>query len=476
MRKQVISILLTAGLILGLAGCAATPENNSSRKESGSNTTKESGSNNTVDLVIWQHEATDQRIEAFQAVIDRFMKANPGITVTQEVVQWDDDQMKMLSAISSGETPDMNVTKDTNWQAAYQAGGLYPMDEIVEAVDEKETIYDVSLKSFKADGKYWALPFQKISHVLMYRPSMFEAAGIEEAPKTWSELLECAEKLTVDKNGDGQPEVYGAGITTGRVSLTTDMFASFLVKSGGDIFDQDGKVDFDTEETKETLEFYKELAQYSPEASSSWSWGELENNWAAGKLAMINYASPNLSKFFESEDFDIASVAMPVPDGLENQETDTLVTNLAILCFKDAMEKEGHYEATKKFLEFCMEPENNWLLTVAMEPAFFLPVTETGAELVQSGYFEEEYFPLKNFDFAEGSESRDVYEQFAKTALDNTKKGYALGNKYGAVNSNLAEIYNSLIISDMVQKAVLEDVPVDEAVDWAQSEMEKLSN
>ena len=59
MRKQVISILLTAGLILGLAGCAATPENNSSRKESGSNNTKESGSNNTVDLVIWQHEATD---------------------------------------------------------------------------------------------------------------------------------------------------------------------------------------------------------------------------------------------------------------------------------------------------------------------------------------------------------------------------------------------------------------------------------
>lgn len=51
-----------------------------------------------------------------------------------------------------------------------------------------------------------------------------------------------------------------------------------------------------------------------------------------------------------------------------------------------------------------------------------------------------------------------------------------MGNKYGAVNSNLAEIYNSLIISDMVQKAVLEDVPVDEAVDWAQSEMEKLSN
>ena len=41
MRKQVISILLTAGLILGLAGCAATPENNSSRKESGSNNTVE---------------------------------------------------------------------------------------------------------------------------------------------------------------------------------------------------------------------------------------------------------------------------------------------------------------------------------------------------------------------------------------------------------------------------------------------------
>ena len=51
---------------------------------------------------------------------------------------------------------------------------------------------------------------------------------------------------------------------------------------------------------------------------------------------------------------------------------------------------------------------------------------------------------------------------------------HALGNKYGAVNMNMAEIYNSYIISDMIQKVLLNQENVEEAVKWASDKMETI--
>ena len=116
---------------------------------------------------------------------------------------------------------------------------------------------------------------------------------------------------------------------------------------------------------------------------------------------MINYASPNLSKFFESEDFDIASVAMPVPDGLENQETDTLVTNLAILCFKEDVYKrqvyngaedksmldtdvvvhtDGKTEVVPAGTKICLKPGQSITITPYMYHDFIVP--ETGGSVL----------------------------------------------------------------------------------------------
>ena len=65
---------------------------------------------------------------------------------------------------------------------------------------------------------------------------------------------------------------------------------------------------------------------------------------------------------------------------------------------------------------------------------------------------------------------------FLNVALESSKEAYALGNKYGAVNLNTAEIYNSYIISDMIQKVLLTGEDVEEAVNWATTEMNKVND
>ena len=220
------------------------------------------------------------------------------------------------------------------------------------------------------------------------------------------------------------------------------------------------------------LDFYNELYQYAPQAASGWSWGEIESNWAAGTFAMMPYHSPNLAAFFENGDFDIATAPFPKPDDAD--ESFKTSFNHAITVTKGAKDRE-HYEECKKFIEFLERPEISWILTVCQEPGFYLPTTKAGADLIESGYFDEENFPLKeNFDAKEGSKSRSIVDNFLKVAMESSKEAYALGNKYGAVNMNMAEIYNSYIISDMIQKVLLNQENVEEAVKWASDKMETI--
>lgn len=463
-KSKGLVILLITIMASSMVGCAGETQSDSGKDHADKETKAE--------LTIWQHEPTEQRVTAWNTVIDKFQKENEDIRVNMEVVLWDDSQAKMLSAIQSNTMPDMNVVSDTSWSSSYLAGGIVEVDDIVEAIDKEHDFIDSTLSSYTVDDHYWAVPIDSICYSLMYRPSVLKAAGFTEPPKTWAELEEYAEKMTIDSDGDGEIDQYGIGIICSRDALATDTFGAFMASSDTDIFDEKGAIGFDNENTVKALEFYNALYQYAPPAASGWSWGEIESNWAAGTFAMMPYHSPNLAAFFENGDLDIASAPFPKPD--QSSESHKTSFNHAVTVTKGAKDK-GHYDACRKFIEFLEKPEISWILTVCQEPGFYLPTTEAGAELLTSGYFDGDNFPIKeNFDTAEGSESRSILDNFLTVAMESSKEAYALGNRYGAVNMNMAEIYNSYTISDMLQKVLLNGVDAGEAVSWASEEMKKI--
>lgn len=267
--KRWLAIGLVSALTVSMVGC--TKESSNSSSESGTDTSSNDASGNDtsnnekVELTIWQHEPTEQRVTAWNTVIDKFQKENPNIIVNMEVVLWSDAQAKMMSAIQSSTMPDMNVVSDTSWSSAYLAGGIVEVDDIVETVDNEQDFIDSTLLSYKMDDHYWAVPIDSICYSLLYRPSALEAAGYTEPPKTWSELKEYAEKMTVDTDGDGNIDQYGIGITCSRDALATDTFGAFMASANTDIFDEDGKIVFDNDNTVKALDFYNELYQYAPQ-------------------------------------------------------------------------------------------------------------------------------------------------------------------------------------------------------------------
>lgn len=463
--NKLMAMLVISAMLVSLTACGGQQAASNEPDASGAQT----ASGDAIELVIWHHETPAHRIKAWQYVIDGFMAENPNIKVTQEAVLWDDAMQKLLSATHSGTLPDIHAVSDAQWSTSYLAGSIIPIDDIVEEINEKEGLNPDSLKSYYYDGHQWGLPINSSTISLMYRPSILEKAGYDRPPETWSELLEYAEKCTFADEG-----IYGIGLPAGRNTCTNDTFATFLISQNYDYFDENGEVVLDNQITIDTANYLKQLYQYASPSATSWSYGEMEMNFAAGNLAMIPYICPNLPAFFEEGIYDVATAPIPYPDHLTADTSSKFIANHALNVTTAAKDPE-RYEAVKKLLMYMMEPENIYVLTVCQEPGFFVPPTETGMELLQSGYVRKELLPLKDFDDSPGSEHMKILNNFYEVGAGVNWDGYATGNKYGATNLALTEINGAFVIADMMQKIIVDNTDTAEAVKWAHDKMVQLS-
>ncbi|MFM7614501.1 MAG: extracellular solute-binding protein, partial [Synechococcales cyanobacterium] len=99
----------------------------------------------------------------------------------------------------------------------------------------KSEVFPNLLEQLKLNGKLWSLPLWNSNVGIFYRPDLFEAAGITQTPKTWEELIAVAQKLTLDKNGDGHPEQYGILLPLGKGGWTVFTWFPFVLSAGGGI-------------------------------------------------------------------------------------------------------------------------------------------------------------------------------------------------------------------------------------------------
>lgn len=407
-------------------------------------------------ITFWHHEPPAHRVKAFQKVIDMFMEVNPDIQVVQEVVTWEDAWPKTLSVIKTGTGPDFQFDIPDLNIFAYEAGGLVPVDEIVEEIDQTQGYFKSVLNPYSHHGHYWGVPIWHIPFALIYRPSYFkDHLGTSDVPKNWTELLDYAEKLTVDTNGDGRIDIYGMGIVAAKTLCTAEQIWAFMAQTGTTVFDEDGTVSFYSPEAIRALQMYKDLFKYAPPAATGWAWGELEMNFPAGTLAMMPYFGAILKSFDEAKNYDLASAPLPYPtDG----QLGTLLYPAALMVFKTSVAR-GNFDAVKSLILFMMHPDNNWILTAVQEPGLYMPATRANLE-------------SKDF-WSYGPVGR--YQDFVETLADAVEYGSLFGFTHGAVNLAIGKISGADVFADMVQKAVIEGVSADEAVKWAHDKMVEMS-
>lgn len=143
-------------------------------------------------LSQWYHRYGE---EGAQQAVESYANAYPGATVS---VQWNpgDYEQKVAAALRTDRGPDVFEYGNGPTIDMIRAGQVVEMSGILGAAESDYIPRLVERLTY--NGKLYAVPQVTDMHLLVYRKSLLETAGVKP-PKTVDELIAGAKKLTTDK-------------------------------------------------------------------------------------------------------------------------------------------------------------------------------------------------------------------------------------------------------------------------------------
>lgn len=401
-----------------------------------------------IQLTVWHQEQPPQRVERFEQIIEEFNAQHPDIEVDIQVQDWNTAYQRLTAAAAAGRQPDLMFVIPDFAMTVLNLELAEPVTELVQELDESYDFIDAALEPYQYNGEIWAVPLYGMEQVLWYRKDLFEEAGIEEAPRTWEELLTAAQTLTTDSR-------FGIALPAGRNLASDQVIYSIMLTSGaGNMFDENCDVTFDTPETVRALGLYRDLLEVSPPDATSYSWGEPQALFNAGQAAMAIEKGQYLAPFEEesgrpAEDLGMVRIPMPSEGG---QEGTIYYSNAAMLFTDDPAKRE----AAGELLQFILQPEVYGRFLGA-EPGLFLPVTQSGLD---SETLWENPVVAK-------------YEDYVREMIDYSEYGGLFGFTGGNVCPEITAISQQNLLAQTIQQMVTQGMSPEEAAAWGQEQMEQ---
>jgi multiple sugar transport system substrate-binding protein len=295
-----------------------------------------------------QGATVDQDKQVLGKAIAKFTKQT-GVKVNFKVIPWSDLFNNITTAVTSGKGPDVLNIGNT-WSATLQSTGAFlPFEgSDLSTVGGKDRFLSTSWAASGAPGKTpTSVPLYGLSYGLFYNTKLFKQAGISAPPKTWSEFVADAKKLT-------KPAQNQWGVAVEGASITENAHWAFILgrQNGGQLF-QGTKPTFDSPQIVKGVKDYVDLVGDDKVASPSnaqFSDGtQALAEFAKGKAGMImwqNNAENNLiSNGMKPTDYAVAEV--PVVDGASTPIM-THVAGINVSVFKNS----EHKAAALAFVKF----------------------------------------------------------------------------------------------------------------------------
>lgn len=355
----------------------------------GSNTTEASNedpANLETTIKILAPSYSESSKSDWQAIITEFNKTYPKVKVELQIEGWDDFTSKVQARIQAKDYPD--ILNDNAFAAAGDGGLLYPMNEVL---DKKtlDSIEPALLANGKGkDGTQWAAPDVASSRMLAYNTTLFEKAGIKDAPKTWADLE--SDAMKVSKLGNS---IYGYGMPLGREEAQVES-SLWLWGAGGSWVDGENLV----ANSPKAVEAYTEMkklidakaVQPNPGSTNRQQAVDLWNNGKLGMLLMHTGLLATTDKDFPNVKYKLAPVPSKDGKAVAFGVTDFLVA----FNNEDAKRKQ----ATSAFLNLFYSDAvySKWY-----KPTGLMPVTTTQitAASKDAGHFAPFYDALKVVKF-----------------------------------------------------------------------------
>lgn len=182
-KKRGIAMVLGAVLLTGsLAACGTTGD-----------------SGDEVTLTYWKlTDSNEASIEAWEQTLAGFEELHPDIKIEVQERSTDGHKEALRTALGTSGAPDVFWSwAGTGIGGEYvKAGGSLDLEEYYDSYGWQERFNDASMSSVTQYGGYDGVPNGMAGAAVFYNKELFDRAGIDAPPETYSELVEAARKLS----------------------------------------------------------------------------------------------------------------------------------------------------------------------------------------------------------------------------------------------------------------------------------------
>jgi multiple sugar transport system substrate-binding protein len=346
--------------------------------------------------------------DVLDELIAEFNAANDDVNIESvSMGRYQALSQKIMAAVAAGQPPVLAQAYEAWTGELIENGSAEPLNHYMNGSNgltqaDLDDFIPGMLENNSWDGVVYSFPFNKSVRALYWNKDMFAAAGLDHAPRNWTEYEDYARLMTVDKNGDGEIDQWG---TAGQISAW--MFENLLLQNGGQILTEDGKhAAFNSPQGVEALTFMvKLLTQYGKVTSGY----EYQNDFQAGKVAMIEGSTVSLSFMEGKYTFNMALAPLP-----ENKGKGCYIAGTNVVIFSDATQKQK--DAAWRFIKWFTSPEitARWAARTGYAPVRM--------SAMQSDTMRE------RFEEIEGLES--VLGQLAYASYEPRSAAWYAGRKY----------------------------------------------
>ncbi|WP_165842154.1 ABC transporter substrate-binding protein [Paenibacillus xerothermodurans] len=434
--KRTFSLSLVTCLSFSLfAGCAS------------SGADSDEANNGVVTIQYWHTQTEEERVAQLKSIIKTFETQNPNIRVEQVPVPEEDFPSRVSAALGADRLPAM--IEGGIDQMLFLGSELVTDNALHEAViDEigKDTFYEGALNTMKAGGNqgYYGVPISGWVQGIWYNGKLFKEKGLEP-PATWDNILKAAQAFHAPDR-----QQYGIVVGTSKDDFTEQTFSQFALSNEAQVFDQQGKVNFNSPEMLQALSYYKELAKYTPPGSESWR--EAREMYLSGRAPMVMYSSYLMGDLAENQEL-AENTHFVVPEN-KTKATYGEITSLAVMNTISEQERE----AAKRFTLFLTQKDIN-IKYLHMSPGGANPTRAVIAE--DPAYLENEVLQ------AYGPEAIKI-----ASSLDNLKR---FGFVNGSMKPAMGDISAQFVIGEAVNSITERNVGLETAAQNAQDKMSKIA-
>jgi multiple sugar transport system substrate-binding protein len=456
MKKTVLIILVSLFLLLPLSVFAG-----------GAEEVQEAG---PVSFDFWTTQDQSDRVATIQVLIDTYTTLFPDVSINLVVVHEPDLAASIQTASAAGTLPAM-FEGPAETHVAFGVEGILDTNAATEIINSigKDKFYQGALKVLETSAKdgYYSVPYHGWVQGIWYRADWFEEAGLEP-PTTWEATLKAAEYF----NQPDKPQ-YGILVGTTAEPYSEQCFTPIAMSNNAALFDKNGNLVFNSPEMKEAVEYYAELAKYTPPGPQTW---RARDYYLQGKLAMFYYSTYIMDDLalaevaagsLTSENFaDLKGTGFD-PELVDKTKLAPIMTNKSpagygtVVAFSlTKQEDSAKTAAAQKFIEY-LYTQNAYITYLHMAPGGMNPMLK---EISTNPRFQ--------------NDPKGIFKHYGAEKMAEIIQGLDNIETFSIVGGNRMEaasvITSQQIIPQMLYKITQEGMDVDSAMAWAESEMKKL--